>query len=134
MSTPQHMQALAVANATRRRRSELLIEVAELDTEDGRGLLADMLDGGYAEHPDVAQALSNVVAVNVLHWVRRMPRPVAVRYVKAIGASETRLVGSLSVRQREVLAGLLRGGVEALKLAEEENEFERWRRLHGTAA
>lgn len=131
MSTPQYDQARALANAVRKTRSRLRFEIAGLDPEQGRGVIADLISDGFDTHDEIRTAIKNARMFDVLKWGRRMQSEVASRYMAAVGAADVRLVGELTERQRHLLADLLRGGVDRLRVVEEENEFEKWRRIHG---
>ena len=141
MTEPQHMSALRDANQIRLRRARLRSEVAALNTCQGSGLLADMITDGYDTRPEVRSALATLAVKDAICWVQRLGDQASGRYLTLIGASETRRVKELTARQRVMLAGLLRGGTDALRDAEDNADVDRWARVHnndpdhlGTAA
>lgn len=106
MTTPQHMTALATANAARKARSVLRQQVQDVHSLEGGCIeLADILASG------VPSCMSSMRVEEALRWVW-MQGHVKSRFVndvlEVVGCSEFKLVGELTVRQRSALVNLLR--------------------------
>jgi hypothetical protein len=94
---PQHMQALARANQVRLARAELKRQVA-----DGERTVAEVV----IECPWQAESMAIADLLMSQHrWGRTRCR----RFLGAVPMSETKTVGSMTVRQRRDLAARLGG-------------------------
>lgn len=92
---PQHMQALARANEVRLARAQMKREIAA----GHRGVLEVVRDRPWeAESMTVGELLRSQ---------RRWGRARSRKLINSIGLSETKQLGSLTERQRHVLAGAL---------------------------
>ena len=94
---PQHMQALARANRVRLARAELKRQVAE-----GELSVAEVV----LECPWEAESMSIADLLMSQHrWGRTRCR----RFLAQLPMSETKTIGSMTLRQRTTLAARLRG-------------------------
>lgn len=100
--------ALIRANAIRDARAELKARVKPLSPEDGRFELAAILEEGHAD------VLARLPVTAYLRWSRRMLGRLLDRYLAEVEASEFRVVGDLTDRQRGLLIDALRMPVETL--------------------
>jgi hypothetical protein len=98
---PQHMQALAQANRVRLARAELKRRVA-----DGELSVADVL-------LDVPWQAESMTIADLLMSQHRWGRTRCRRFLNGIQMSETKTIGSMTERQRRVLAARLKGDGEA---------------------
>ena len=94
---PQHMRALAQANRVRLARAELKRQVAE-----GEASVAEIV----LERPLEAESMSIADLLMSQHrWGRSRCR----RFLLSIPMSETKTIGSMTMRQRKELAARLSG-------------------------
>jgi hypothetical protein len=102
---PQHMTALARANQVRLARADLKREVAE-----GRRTVADVLSD------DVPWEAASMTIMDLLmaqhRWGRTRCRRFLVRLPVDLLMAETKTLGSMTLRQRRLLADALTGGAE----------------------
>ena len=98
---PQHMQALAQANRVRLARAELKRRVA-----DGELSVADVL-------LDVPWQAESMTIADLLMSQHRWGRTRCRRFLNGIQMSETKTIGTMTERQRRVLAARLKGDGEA---------------------
>ena len=121
MSPRDWRPALVKANQTRARRHHLHEQVrASHDGRTSRILVARLL---ITPHPE----LNSMRALDLLGWAWGMYDTTAERMLTVAGASLQVTVGHLTVRQRILLARLLRADEHALRDAEVA-ELERWSR------
>ena len=94
---------------------------APRDYRESRAVVARLLN-------EPQPALHSMYALDLLLWTRRMYRQTARRLLDVADASEFQIVGRLTVRQRVVLAQILRARDfdEALKDAELEHDMRGW--------
>src|SRR3954471_21326791 len=95
---PQHMQALAQANRVRLARAELKRQVAEGEADVAEIVLACPWE---AESMSIADLL-----MSQHRWGRSRCR----RFLTSIPMTETKTIGSMTMRQRKELAARLSGG------------------------
>ena len=97
---PQHMKALAQANRVRLARAELKRQIA-----DGERTVDDVV----TSCPWEAESMAIAELLMAQHrWGRTRCR----RFLASIPMSETKTVGSMTERQRNAIAGRLRGETE----------------------
>ena len=97
--TPQHITALAQANATRLARAQERQRIAHLPRPEGHRAVAALL-------LDPPEHIRSLPVVKLLLWPHRAYQRNATGALALIGASETRKVGQLTERQRRELAGM----------------------------
>ena len=97
VAAPQHMRALAQANRVRLARAELKRQVAEGELTVGDVVLSCPWE---AE----SMAISDLL-MSQHRWGRTRCR----RFLSSIPMSETKTIGSMTVRQRNALAAMLGG-------------------------
>ncbi len=103
MTEPQHMTALATANARRLARAELRRQVSTPATfSASSGELAEILAAG------VPECMASMRLEDALRWVRRIPYYRINEILDAVGCTEWKKVGDLTLRQRSVLVNELR--------------------------
>lgn len=106
VTEPQHMTALALANATRKARSQLRHQVhGTKDFASSCHELAAILSEG------APACMRNMRVEEALGWVwlhGRKPRRFVNEVLDQVGCSEWRPVGELTLRQRTVLVNVLR--------------------------
>ena len=95
---PQHLQALERANRVRLARAELKRQVAE-----GERTVADIV-------LDCPWEAASMTIADLLHSQHRWGRTRCRRFLAEIPIPETKTIGSLTDRQRQVLATRLEGG------------------------
>ena len=97
---PQHMKALAQANKVRLARAELKRQIA-----DGEYTVDDVV----TKCPWEAESMAIAELLMAQHrWGRTRCR----RFLASIPMSETKTIGSMTERQRNAIAGRLRGEPE----------------------
>lgn len=94
-TTPQHLIALASANHTRLARSALKHEVA-----DGKRTTADVI-------LDPPREAHNMTVSELLRSQRRWGTTRCVKFLAEVGIHEAKTLGTLTPRQRRVLAEAL---------------------------
>lgn len=123
---PQHLQALQLANRARFERAELRAWVKEpAETVESRERLAAILDGPL---PD---CLRTLMLEDFMRWGWKLIPARRRAVCRLAGCSDTRTLGQLTDRQRDVIARALRLSTFDLEQARDLQEFEA---IHGRAA
>jgi hypothetical protein len=105
---PQHMTALALANATRIRQGKFRRDIYTLGHADGRELIARLLIGDV----EMDEAVSRIPVGRFLGSVYRFGPAGRERALRSAGVvSEDRRVSELTNRQRVALAAAVWPGV-----------------------
>jgi hypothetical protein len=114
-ATPQHMTALAEANACRKARSSLRHQVHDTRSlSGGCGELAEVLADG------APSCMASMRVEEALRWLWHHGRSID-RFIdetlELVGCSEWKLVGDLTVRQRSILVNVLRYEAGGMRMA-----------------
>lgn len=97
---PQNMTALDRANRIRFARTALRRELEQLPQVEGRVRVAKVI-------ADPTDPFTGMRVFELLHFIRRVGRKVALKWIRRLGISEMKTVGSLTERQRVELCGIL---------------------------